>query len=51
MNSRQMFRVVPIEETIKAIKEGKDPYLGADSIPKLQQVLAETTKQLSQPLQ
>jgi len=51
INGRQMFRVVPIEETIKAIKEGKDPYLGADSIPKLQQVLAETTKQLSQPLQ
>jgi poly-gamma-glutamate synthesis protein (capsule biosynthesis protein) len=50
INGRQMFRVVPIEATIKAIQAGKDPYLGADSIPLLQEVLTATRKQLTQPL-
>ncbi|PKM76507.1 MAG: capsular biosynthesis protein [Firmicutes bacterium HGW-Firmicutes-15] len=50
INGRQMFRVVPIQATIKAIQAGKDPYLGTDSIPLLQEVLAATNKQLTQPL-
>ncbi len=50
INGRQMFRTVPIEATIKAIQAGKDPYLGPDSIPLLNEVLAATRKQLTQPL-
>ena len=51
INGRQMFRVVPIEETMNAIQTGKDPYLGKDSLPLLQQVLDDTTKTLNHPLQ
>jgi poly-gamma-glutamate synthesis protein (capsule biosynthesis protein) len=50
MNGRRMFRVIPIEDTIKAIQAGKDPYLGADSIPLLQEILTSTNKHLMQPL-
>jgi len=50
VNSRLSFRAVPIEETIKSIQAGQDPYLGTDSIPLLQKVLADTKKQLTLPL-
>jgi poly-gamma-glutamate synthesis protein (capsule biosynthesis protein) len=50
INERRMFRVVPIEATIKDIQAGKDPYLGIDSIPLLQEVLAATSKHLTRPL-
>ena len=50
INGHQSFRVVPIEETIRLIQAGKDPYLGADRIPLLQKVLADTKKQLALPL-
>lgn len=51
INSRQMFRVIPIGETMNAIQTGKDPYLGKDSLPLLQQVLDATNKTLNHPLQ
>lgn len=35
---KQKFRVVPIEETIQAIEEGKDPYLTAADIPLLNKI-------------
>lgn len=50
LNGRRLFRVIPIEETIQAIKAGKDPYLDADSIPMLEQVWAATDQQLTHPL-
>ncbi|MDD4803202.1 MAG: CapA family protein [Syntrophomonas sp.] len=49
-NGRRMFRAVPVEATIQAIKAGKDPYLQSDSLPLLQQVLADSIKQLNRPL-
>jgi len=49
-DGRRMFRVIPIEETIKAIEAGQDPYLGRDSLPLLQQVLAATNATLNRPL-
>jgi len=51
VNSRQMFRVVPIEETMKAIQAEKDPYLGKDSLPLLQQVMDATNKTLNHSLE
>lgn len=49
-DGRRMFRVIPIEETIAAIEAGQDPYLGRDSLPLLQQVLAATNATLNRPL-
>ena len=49
-NGRRLFRVIPIEETIQAIKAGEDPYLDADSIPMLEQIWAATDQQLTRPL-
>lgn len=37
-NGREKFRVIPVEETIEAIKAGKDPYLGTNSIPLLESI-------------
>ncbi len=51
VNGRRLFRVVPVEETMKAIKEGQDPYLGEDSLPLLQQVLDATNQTLNHSLQ
>jgi len=51
VNGRQMFRVVSIEEIMNSIKTGKDPYLGKDSLPLLQQVMDATNKSLNHPLQ
>jgi poly-gamma-glutamate capsule biosynthesis protein CapA/YwtB (metallophosphatase superfamily) len=45
---RQMFRVVPISDTIKAIQNGQDPYLGEESIPLLEKVLNDTNVTLHQ---
>lgn len=49
IQGRQQFRVVPVEETIKKILDGKDPYLSIVDLPVLKQVLATTHKQLGQP--
>lgn len=51
VDGQRMFRVFPVEETIKAIQSGKEPYLGEDSLPTLQQVLDTTNNTLNQPLQ
>jgi len=50
-NGHRMYRVVPIQETIKAIQNGNEPYLGKDSLPLLQQVMDATDKTLNQSLQ
>ncbi len=45
-NGRERFRVIPVEETIEAIKAGKEPYLGTDSIPLLEKVLSTCREQI-----
>lgn len=51
IGQKRTFRVVPIEETIAAIKAGTEPVLGPDSIPVLEQVLTATNQTLNRPLQ
>lgn len=51
IGQKRTFRVVPIEETIAAIKAGTEPVLGPDSIPVLEQVLYATNQTLNRPLQ
>jgi len=41
-NGRQQFRVIPVEETIGAIKAHTEPYLTESDLPVLEQVLART---------
>lgn len=43
---REYFRVVPVEKTIKKIKEGKEPVLTSKDIPALEAVLKSTQSQL-----
>lgn len=45
-NGQRKFRVIPIPETIAAIRAGKEPYLNADSIPWLEQIAADCQKQV-----
>lgn len=45
-NGRLQFRVVPVEETIKKIQAGQDPYLDSTYIPVLKTVLTSTQHQL-----
>lgn len=45
---KRKFRVVPIEQTIQAIKENRDPYLTGADIPVLEQALHQTEKQLGE---
>lgn len=40
------FRVVPVEETINKIKQGKEPYLNTGDLPLLQSVLSTTRSRL-----
>lgn len=47
-NGRQQFRVVPIEDTIRRIEQGEEPYLGRGDIPTLQAVLNHTRSQLGE---
>lgn len=49
-DGKLMFRVVPVEQTIQAIKEGKDPYLDSSSLALLESVLADCQKQLGQTM-
>lgn len=51
IGQKRTFRVVPIEETIAAIRAGTEPVLGPDSIPVLEQVLYATNQTLNRPLQ
>lgn len=45
-NGRLQFRVVPVEDTIRKIEAGKDPYLDRAYIPVLKAVLDNTRRQL-----
>ncbi len=49
-NGQEKFRVIPVPQTIKAIRAGKDPYLKTDSLPLLEQVLNSCQKQLGAEL-
>ncbi len=49
-DGKRRFRVVPVEETIQAIRSGTDPYLGSDSIPLLETVLSACREQLGPSL-
>lgn len=46
---RLCFRVVAVEDTIRKIQEGKDPYLKSSDLVVLKQVLAQTQEQLGTP--
>jgi len=46
---RQRFRVVAVEDAIRKVQEGKDPYLKSSDLAVLKQVLAQTQKQLGTP--
>lgn len=50
VGQKRTFRVVPIEETLAAIKAGTDPVFGPEAIPELEQVLAATNETLNRPL-
>ncbi|MEQ8201551.1 MAG: CapA family protein [Syntrophomonadaceae bacterium] len=50
VGQKRTFRVVPIEETIAAIKAGTEPVLGPEAIPELEKVLDATNRTLNQPL-
>ncbi|CFX68802.1 Capsule synthesis protein, CapA [Syntrophomonas zehnderi OL-4] len=45
-NGRQKFRVIPIPETIAAIRAGSEPYLKTDSIPWLEQIATNCQEQM-----
>lgn len=45
---RQQFRVVPVEETIRRIEQGEEPYLTREDISTLQAVLNHTRSQLGE---
>lgn len=45
-NGQLKFRVIPVPETIEAIRAGKDPYLQADSLPLLEQIAKSCQKQV-----
>lgn len=45
-NGNRHYRVIPIEETIAKIKQGKDPYMNYNDLPILEQALASTRRQL-----
>lgn len=47
-NGRLQFRVVPVEETIKRIQAGQEPYLDKSYIPVLKAVLDDTQRKLGQ---
>jgi poly-gamma-glutamate synthesis protein (capsule biosynthesis protein) len=47
-NGRLKFRVVPVEETIKRIQAGQEPYLDKAYIPVLKAVLNDTQHKLGQ---
>jgi poly-gamma-glutamate synthesis protein (capsule biosynthesis protein) len=46
-NGKENFRIIPIPETIQRIKAGKDPYLHADSIPLLEDILKDCDEKMS----
>jgi len=48
-NGRTFFRVVPVEDTIKRIEAGKEPYLSHSDLPVLKSVLNHTRNQLGDP--
>ncbi|SDI24627.1 CapA family protein [Desulfosporosinus hippei] len=48
-NKRRQFRVISVEDAIRKIQEGKDPYLKSSDLAVLKQVLAQTQKQLGMP--
>jgi len=48
-SGKMKFRVVPVEETMQKIEEGKEPYLNRDYLPVLQAVLDHTNSQLGPP--
>lgn len=50
IGKKRTFRVVPIEDTIAAIKAGTEPILGPESIPELEKVLTATNQTLNKPL-
>lgn len=50
VGQQRTFRVVPIEETLAAIKAGTEPVFGPEAIPELEKVLAATNQTLNQPL-
>ncbi|MBC7074477.1 MAG: CapA family protein [Syntrophomonadaceae bacterium] len=45
-NGKMKFRVIPVEQTIRKIKQGKERYLGSEHLPLLQAVLDHTSAQL-----
>ena len=49
VGQQRTFRVVPIEETLAAIKAGTEPVFGPEAIPELEKVLAATNQTLNQP--
>lgn len=49
LNGKQMFRMIDIGETLNAIHNGTEPYLNEDSVPLLEKVLENTSKQMGKP--
>lgn len=45
-NGKMKFRVIPVEKTIREIKQGKERYLSSEHLPLLQAVLDHTSAQL-----
>lgn len=46
-DGKENFRVIPIPDTIRLIKAGQDPYLKADSIPLLEDILQDCDEKMN----
>lgn len=46
-NGKKNFRIIPVPETIQRIKAGQDPYLHADSIPLLEDILKDCDEKMT----
>ena len=43
---KENFRIIPVPETIKRIKAGQDPYLHADSLPLLEEIMQDCNEKM-----
>ncbi|NMC34963.1 MAG: CapA family protein, partial [Veillonellaceae bacterium] len=47
---RRRFRLLAVEEAINAVKTGREPFLGSDKLPMLEQIWSDIDYRITQPL-
>jgi len=50
-NNKPQYRVVPVADTIRKIKDGTEPFLTTQDLPTLEQVFNQTSKMLGKACQ